>query len=165
MLGNFQFHNPTRLHFGENALDYLADELKNYGPTVQLSYGGGSIKKNGIYDQVVAILQKAGKTIIDDGGVMPNPTLERMLEGAAKTKANNVDLILAVGGGSTIDYAKAVSVSTWCDEDPWEKYYVRFEEPSCRTIPASVSILASGVRFFRYEFTAVAMIRSERSNP
>ena len=68
MLGNFQFHNPTRLHFGENALDFLADELKNYGPTVQLSYGGGSIKKNGIYDQVMAILKKAGKTVVDDGG-------------------------------------------------------------------------------------------------
>ena len=135
MLGNFQFHNPTRLHFGENALDFLADELKNYGPAVQLSYGGGSIRKNGIYDQVMAILKTAGKTVIDDGGVMPNPTLERMLEGAAKAKANNVDLILAVGGGSTIDYAKGVSVSAWCDEDPWEKYYVRFEEPSCRIIP------------------------------
>ena len=135
MLGNFQFHNPTRLHFGENSLDFLADELKNYGPTVQLSYGGGSIRKNGIYDQVMAILKAAGKTVIDDGGVMPNPTLERMLEGAEKAKANNVDLILAVGGGSTIDYAKGVSVSAWCDEDPWEKYYVRFEEPSCRIIP------------------------------
>ena len=62
MLGNFQFHNPTRLHFGENALDSLADELKNYGPTVQLSYGGGSIKKFGIYDQVMSILAAAGNT-------------------------------------------------------------------------------------------------------
>ena len=135
MLGNFQFHNPTRLYFGENALDFLAEELKNYGPTVQLSYGGGSIRKNGIYDQVTAILKAAGKTVIDDGGVMPNPTLDRLLEGAAKAKANNVDLILAVGGGSTIDYAKAVSASAWCDEDPWQKYYVRFEEPTCRVIP------------------------------
>jgi alcohol dehydrogenase YqhD (iron-dependent ADH family) len=144
MLGNFQYHNPTRLHFGENALDFLADELKNYGPTVQLSYGGGSIKKNGIYDQVMDILKKAGKTVIDDGGVMPNPTLDRMLEGAARAKANNVDLILAVGGGSTIDYAKGVSVSAWCDEDPWEKYYVRFEEPSCRIIPVGSVLTMAG---------------------
>ena len=135
MNGNFTYHNPTRLHFGEKAMDALAGELKNFGPVVQLSYGGGSIKRNGIYDQVVAALKAAGKTIVDDGGVMPNPTLERMLEGAARAKANNVDLILAVGGGSTIDYAKAVSVSAWCDEDPWEKYYVRFEEPACRIIP------------------------------
>ena len=144
MLGNFQYHNPTRLHFGENALDFLADELKNYGPTVQLSYGGGSIKKNGIYDQVMDILKKAGKTVIDDGGVMPNPTLDRMLEGAARAKANNVDLILAVGGGSTIDYAKGISVSAWCEEDPWEKYYVRFEEPSCRIIPVGSVLTMAG---------------------
>ena len=135
MTGNFTFHNPTKLHFGENAMDALVGELKNFGPVVQLSYGGGSIKKNGIYDQVVAALESAGKTIVDDGGVMPNPTLDRMLEGAARAKANNVDLILAVGGGSTIDYAKAVSVSAWCEEDPWEKYYARFEEPTCRIIP------------------------------
>ena len=135
MNGNFTFHNPTKLHFGVNAMDALAGELAQFGPTVMLSYGGGSIKKNGIYDQVLAALKAAGKTVIDDGGVMPNPTLERMLEGAARAKVNNVDLILAVGGGSTIDYAKAVSVSAWCEEDPWEKYFVHFEEPSCRTIP------------------------------
>ena len=135
MNGDFTFHNPTKLHFGENAMDALADELKAFGPVVQLCYGGGSIKKNGIYDQVVEILKSAGKTIVDDGGVMPNPTLEKMLHGAALARENNVDLILAVGGGSTIDYAKAVSVSAWCDEDPWEKYFIRFEEPSCRIIP------------------------------
>ena len=135
MDGNFTFHNPTKLHFGERAMDALVGELKNYGPTVMLSYGGGSIKKNGIYDQVVAALNAADKTIVEDGGVMSNPTLERMIEGAAKAKANNVDLILAVGGGSTIDYAKAVSAAAWCEEDPWQKYYVRFEEPSCRIIP------------------------------
>lgn len=135
MNGDFTFHNPTKLHFGENAMDALADELKAFGPVVQLCYGGGSIKKNGIYDQVVDILKAAGKTIVEDGGVMPNPTLEKMLHGAALARENNVDLILAVGGGSTIDYAKAVSVSAWCDEDPWEKYFIRFEEPSCRIIP------------------------------
>ena len=135
MNGNFTFHNPTKLHFGENAMEALAGELSNCGPIVMLSYGGGSIKKNGIYDQVVAALKAAGKTIVEDCGVMPNPTLEKLLDGAAKAKANNVDLILAVGGGSTIDYAKAVSVSAWCEEDPWEKYFVRFEEPTCRIIP------------------------------
>ena len=135
MNGNFTFHNPTKLHFGENAMDALASELAAFGQTVMLSYGGGSIKKNGIYDQVVAALKAAGKTIVEDGGVMPNPTLEKLLDGAAKAKANNVDLILAVGGGSTIDYAKAVSVSAWCEEDPWVKYFVRFEEPTCRVIP------------------------------
>lgn len=144
MLGNFQFHNPTRLHFGENALDSLADELKNYGPTVQFSYGGGSIKKFGIYDQVMSILAAAGKTVVDDGGVMPNPTMERVLEGAERAKSHNVDIILAVGGGSTIDYAKAVSASAWCEEDPWEKYYMRREEPSCRIIPVGSVLTMAG---------------------
>ena len=156
MNGNFTFHNPTRLHFGENAMEFLKDELAAFGPTVMLTYGGGSIKKNGIYDQVVAVLKAAGKTIVEDGGVMPNPTLEKLMDGVAKAKANNVDLILAVGGGSTIDYSKAVSVSTWCEEDPWEKYFVRFEEPSCRIIPVG-SVLTmvgtappDGVRHLRH---------------
>ncbi len=144
MNGDFTFHNPTKLHFGENAMDALADELKAFGPVVQLCFGGGSIKKNGIYDQVVDILKSAGKTIVEDGGVMPNPTLEKMLHGAALARENNVDLILAVGGGSTIDYAKAVSVSAWCDEDPWEKYFIRFEEPSCRIIPVGDGLTMVG---------------------
>lgn len=161
MLGNFQFHNPTRLHFGENALDSLADELKNYGPTVQLSYGGGSIKKFGIYDQVMSILAAAGKTVVDDGGVMPNPTMERVLEGAERARSHNVDLILAVGGGSTIDYAKAVSVSAWCEEDPWEKYYMRREEPSCRIIPVGSVLTMAGTGS---EMNGGSVISNHRAN-
>lgn len=161
MLGNFQFHNPTRLHFGENALDSLADELKNYGPTVQLSYGGGSIKKFGIYDQVMSILASAGKSVIDDGGVMPNPTMERVLEGAERAKFHNVDLILAVGGGSTIDYAKAVSASAWCEEDPWEKYYMRREEPSCRIIPVGSVLTMAGTGS---EMNGGSVISNHRAN-
>lgn len=135
MENNFTYYNPTKLYFGENSLKYLNEELKNYGPVVMLSYGGGSIKRNGIYDAVTAILKEAGKTVIEDAGVMPNPTVEKLYEGARMARENNVDLILAVGGGSTIDYAKGVSVSAWCDEDPWEKYYCRMEEASCRVIP------------------------------
>lgn len=161
MLGNFQFHNPTRLHFGENALDSLADELKNYGPTVQLSYGGGSIKKFGIYDQVMSILAAAGKTVVDDGGVMPNPTMERVLEGAERAKSHNVDIILAVGGGSTIDYAKAVSASAWCEEDPWEKYYMRREEPSCRIIPVGSVLTMAGTGS---EMNGGSVISNHRAN-
>lgn len=161
MLGNFQFHNPTRLHFGENALDSLADELKNYGPTVQLSYGGGSIKKFGIYDQVMSILAAAGKTVVDDGGVMPNPTMERVLEGAERAKSHNVDLILTVGGGSTIDYAKAVSASAWCEEDPWEKYYMRREEPSCRIIPVGSVLTMAGTGS---EMNGGSVISNHRAN-
>lgn len=135
MNGNFIYSNPTRLYFGDDSLKYLNDELDNYGPVVMLSYGGGSIKRNGIYDAVIAILKAAGKTVVEDAGVMPNPTVEKLYEGAKMAREHNVDLILAVGGGSTIDYAKGVSVSAWCEEDPWDKYYCRMENPTCRIIP------------------------------
>ena len=135
MLGNFVYSNPTKLYFGDNAISFLSDELKNYGPKVMLCYGGGSIKRNGIYDDVMRILKEAGKQIIEDPGVMSNPTYEKMLEGSRMARENDVDLILAVGGGSAIDYAKGVSVSAWCEEDPWEKYYVRMEEVDNRVIP------------------------------
>ena len=110
MLGNFSFHNPTKLYFGENALDYLDEELPKYGKTVQLIYGGGSIRKNGVYDAVVAKLIGNGKTIVEDGGVMPNPTVEKLREGVAIARQNKVDLLLAVGGGSCCDYAKATRI-------------------------------------------------------
>ena len=135
MLGNFSYSNPTKLYFGDNALSFLPEELKNYGKRVMLTYGGGSIKKNGIYDDVVRTLKEAGKEIFEDPGVMSNPTVQKLYEGCKIAKENNVDLILAVGGGSTIDYAKAVSVSAWCEEDPWDKYYLRMEEPDNRIIP------------------------------
>ena len=135
MQGNFIYSNPTRLYFGDESLKYLRDELKKYGPTVMLCYGGGSIKRNGIYDDVMAILKEAGKTVIEDGGVMANPTVEKLYEGAKMAREGNVDLILAVGGGSTIDYAKGVSASAWCDEDPWTRYYLNQENPVCRLIP------------------------------
>lgn len=135
MTGNFVYSNPTKLYFGDNAISYLGAELGSYGPRVLLCYGGGSIKKNGIYDDVVRILHEAGKQIIEVPGVMSNPTLDKMLEGSALARENDVDLILAVGGGSVIDYAKGVSVSAWCEEDPWEKYYIRMEEVDNRIIP------------------------------
>lgn len=130
MLGNFIYSNPTKLYFGEGSLEYLNEELPKYGKTVQLIYGGGSIKKNGIYDKVIEILKKNGKTIVDDGGVMPNPSSEKLLDGSEKARVNDVDLLLCVGGGSCCDYAKAVSVSAHCGCDPWKKYYLDFDEPA-----------------------------------
>ena len=135
MQGNFIYHNPTKLYFGEDAMNHLIDELKNYGPTVMLSYGGGSIKRNGIYDAMVAALKTAGKTVVEDAGVMPNPTYEKVQEGCRLVRENKVDLILAVGGGSTIDYAKGVSASAYCEEEPWEKYWVKQGNPTCQTVP------------------------------
>lgn len=144
MLGNFTYHNPTRLHFGPESLNQLAGELANYGPRVQLIYGGGSIKKSGLYDQVIAILKEAGKEIFEDPGVMPNPTVEKLYEGCRIARENNVDLLLAVGGGSCCDYAKGVAVSAWCDEDPWKKYYLRMEEPDNRILPVGCVLTMVG---------------------
>lgn len=128
MLGNFVYSNPTKLYFGEDSLNYLNEELPKYGKNVQLIYGGGSIKKTGIYDKVVTILKDNGKQVIEDGGVMPNPTVEKLYEGIQIARDNQVDFILAVGGGSCCDYAKAVSVSVNCEDDPWEKYFLKFED-------------------------------------
>lgn len=144
MLGNFSYSNPTKLYFGENSLDYLSSELKNYGKKVMLVYGGGSIKKTGLYDDVVKILKDCGKTIIEDAGVMPNPTVKKLNEGAKTARENEVDLILAVGGGSVIDYSKAVSVSAYCEDDAWEKYYIRFEDVTCKIIPVGAVLTMVG---------------------
>lgn len=144
MLGNFIYSNPTKLYFGENALTYLNEELPHYGKNVLLVYGGGSIKQNGIYDEVVEILKRNGKTVHEDAGVMPNPTVEKLYEGCERARKGNVDLILAVGGGSVCDYAKAVSVSTYCEEDPWEKYYLRMEDVDNKIIPVGCVLTMVG---------------------
>ena len=135
MLGNFSYKNATKLYFGDDSLKYLNEELPKYGKNVQLIYGSGSIKKNGIYDAVVEILKANGKNFVEDPGVMPNPTIEKVYEGVKIARENNVDLLLAVGGGSCCDYAKAVSVSINCDEDPWQKYFIKYEEPDCKIVP------------------------------
>lgn len=144
MLGNFSYCNPTKLYFGEDSLDNLNIELPKYGKNVILIYGGGSIKKNGIYDEVVEILKKNGKSVAEISGVMPNPTVDKLYEGIETARNHNADFLLAVGGGSVCDYAKAVSVSVNCKEDPWEKYYIRFEEPDCETLPVGCVLTMVG---------------------
>ncbi|WP_294147161.1 iron-containing alcohol dehydrogenase [uncultured Clostridium sp.] len=144
MLGNFSYSNPTRLYFGMDSLNYLNEELPKYGRNVMLIYGAGSILKNGIYDEVVGILRANDKEIFEDGGVMPNPTVEKLYEGRRIAREKKVDLILAVGGGSVCDYAKAVSVSAHCDEDPWEKYYMRMEDVDNEIIPVGCVLTMTG---------------------
>lgn len=144
MLGNFSYANPTKLYFGDDSLKSLNTELPKYGKNIVLVYGGGSVKKSGLYDEVIAILNTNGKTVSEIAGVMPNPTIEKLYEGMEIAQKANVDLILAVGGGSVCDYAKALSVSVNCDEDPWEKYYLKFEEPSCETIPVGCVLTMAG---------------------
>ncbi|MGM0199445.1 iron-containing alcohol dehydrogenase [Enterococcus sp. DIV1314a] len=135
MLGNFSYSNPTKLYFGEESLSFLNEELPKYGDKVLLVYGGGSIKQTGLYDEIMQILAENGKQVFEDAGVMPNPTVEKLTEGCQIAKDNDVDFILAVGGGSVCDYAKAVSASAFCEEDPWEKYFIRKEAVDNPIIP------------------------------
>ena len=93
---------------------------------------------------MVAILKAAGKEVFEDPGVMPNPTVDKLYGGVETARRHKADLLLAVGGGSVCDYAKAVSVSVNCDEDPWEKYYTRFEEPACETLPVGCVLTMVG---------------------
>ncbi|WP_250278956.1 iron-containing alcohol dehydrogenase [[Clostridium] colinum] len=144
MLGNFSYCNPTRLYFGEDALDNLNAELDKYGNNILLVYGRDAIKKIGLYQQVISILKNCGKNIFELPNVMPNPTVEKLYEGCKIAKDNNIDLILSVGGGSCCDYSKALSVSTWCEEDPWEKYYIRMEEVDNKIIPVGCILTMVG---------------------
>ncbi len=144
MLGNFTYCNPTRIHFGEDSLKHLNEELTHYGQNILLTYGGGSIKKSGLYDEVVKILSDSGKNIVELSGVMPNPTVDKLYEGCKLARENHIDLILAVGGGSVCDYAKALSVSAYCEEDPWEKYYLRMEDVSNPIIPVGCILTMVG---------------------
>ena len=144
MLGDFSYCNPTKLYFGEHSLEQMPEELKKYGNNAVLVYGGGSIKKNGIYDDVMNVLNQAGKTVTEISGVMPNPTVAKLKEGVQIARDARADFILAVGGGSVIDYAKALSVSVNYDGDPWEKYYLKFEEPDCETLPVGAVLTMVG---------------------
>lgn len=146
MLGNFTYANSTKLFFGDEAQKNLAKALMPFGKKVLLTYGGGSIKRNGVYDDVISALKSAGKEVVELPGVMPNPTVEKLNEGIKVARENNVDFILAVGGGSTIDYAKAVSVSAWYDGDAWQRFWVRQEDPTPgeRIIPVGAVLTMAG---------------------
>jgi Uncharacterized oxidoreductases, Fe-dependent alcohol dehydrogenase family len=140
---DFTYQNPTTIYFGKTALDNLSSELANYGDTIMLAYGKGAIKKSGLYDQIISILKESGKNIVELSGIMANPTYEKVMGGAALVRENSVDLILAVGGGSVIDCAKAVSVSAYCEGDAWTRYWLKFEPVDNKIVPvASILTLA-----------------------
>lgn len=146
MLGNFVYYNPTKLYFGDEAQQHLAEALSEYGKKVLLTYGGGSIKQNCIYDTVKAALKEAGKDVVELSGVMPNPTVKKLDEGRKVARENDVDLILAVGGGSTIDYAKGVAASAWYDGDAWERFWVKQDNPKPeeKVIPVGAVLTLAG---------------------
>ena len=118
MLHDFSFYNPTKIHFGKSAMEHLPSELSCYGQNVLLLYGKGSIKKIGLYDKVIKILKDCDKNVTELSGIKPNPSYSQVLEGARLCSENAIDLILAVGGGSVIDCAKAISVSAYTKGDP-----------------------------------------------
>ena len=116
-MNNFIFQNSTRVYFGKGCVkEYLAC-LTRDAQTVLLAYGGGSVRRNGVYDEIAGILWNAGKTVVDFGGIMSNPTYAKVQEGARLARENGVDLILAVGGGSVMDCCKAVSLAARYDGD------------------------------------------------
>ncbi len=146
MQGNFKYHNPTKLYFGEESLNYLKDELQNYGERVLLNYGSGSVKRNGIYDEVVAILREGGKTIIENPGVMSNPTLEKLHEGVRIARENKADWILALGGGSVCDYSKGVAASVFFEGDYWQEFWLEGHRPAAeqKILPVGCILTMAG---------------------
>ena len=157
-MNNFVFENKTKVYFGKGSVKgYLGCLLKNYGDTVMLAYGGGSIKRNGVYDEIVGILNAAGKRIVEFPGIMPNPTYAKVQAGAKLARENHVDLILAVGGGSVSDCCKVVSAQANVDEDLWEL------ENTKRTLPAKFIPLGTIVTVFGTgsEMNAGAVITHE----
>lgn len=141
---DFNYYNPTKIYFGKNSLDSLAGELANYGKNILLVYGKNSVKKIGLYDKVTDILKNAGKNIFELSGIKPNPSYSQLLEGAETVRKNNIDLILALGGGSVIDCSKGISVSAYCEGDPWEKYWVNGEAVTNKIVPVGSILTMAG---------------------
>ena len=143
-MNTFTYNYPVKIYFGEKAAaNNLAAELAKVGPNIMLAYGGGSIKKNGIYDELMGILKDTGKTVTEFTGIMSNPTYAKVQEGAALAKEKNIDFILAVGGGSVIDCCKIVSAQAKLDKDIWELEYTDHKQPT-EFIPMGAVVTAFG---------------------
>ena len=144
-MNNFIFENATKVYFGKGCVkEYLACLCGQYGQTVMLCFGGGSVKKNGIYDEVTACLQKAGQTIVEFSGIGANPTYAKVLEGAKLARENHADLILAVGGGSVMDCCKAVSMAAVYDGDIWTDFWARPGVIDFEPLPLGVIVTVAG---------------------
>lgn len=144
MLHDFTYYNPTKIYFGKDSMKNLSSELKSYGKNILLLYGKNSIKKNGIYDEVLGILKGSGKNITELSGIKPNPAYSQVLEGSRLVREKNIDLILAVGGGSVIDCAKAISVSAYAEGDPWQRYWIDFEPIGEKIVPVGTILTMTG---------------------
>ena len=141
----FVYEYATKVYFGEGAArEHLAEAVSGYGKNVMLAYGGGSVKKNGIYDELKTILENAGKTVTDFSGIMSNPTYAKVQEGAKLAKEQKIDFILAVGGGSVIDSAKAIGYGVANEGDVWDFYEKRRTAKACLPIGVVLTIAAAG---------------------
>lgn len=130
-MNNFIFENKTKVYFGKGGVkEYLACLLDHYGSTVMLAYGGGSIKRNGVFDEIKGILNAKDKRVVEFSGIMPNPVYSKVQEGAELARRNHVDLILAVGGGSVSDCCKIISAQAKLNEDIWNMQTVKHTYPS-----------------------------------
>lgn len=144
-MNNFIFENVTKVYFGKGCVkEYLACLSSHYGQNVMLAYGGGSIKRNGVYDQVMESLQKAGKTVVEFSGISANPTYAKVLEGAKLARENQVDLILAVGGGSVMDCCKAISMAAVYDGDIWTDFWARPGIMDFEPLPLGMVVTVAG---------------------
>ena len=161
MLYDFTYQNPTRIHFGKNAINKLANELREYGNNILLVYGKASIKKIGLYDQVMNILQAEGKTVVELAGINANPRYTQLLEGARLVREHNIDLILAVGGGSVIDCAKGIACAAYAEGDVWQRYYVNQEPVTNRVIPVGSILTMAGTGS---EMNSGSVITNEAEN-
>lgn len=142
---NFVYEYPTKVLFGKGAArEHLSKMLSAYGPNVMFAYGGGSICKNGIYDEIIEILHKAGKIITEFSGIMSNPTYNKVQKGAAIAREKKIDFILAVGGGSVIDCCKVIATQAVLDEDIWDMELVQHRFPMISSIPMGAIVTASG---------------------
>lgn len=144
-MNNFIFENATKVFFGQGCVkEYLSCLSSHYGKKVMLCYGGGSIKKNGIYEEVMESLKKAGKEVVEFAGIMANPTYAKVMEGAALAREQKVDMLLGVGGGSVIDCCKAISLAAAYDGDIWNDYWVRQGVIEFGPIPLGVIVTVAG---------------------
>lgn len=143
-MNNFIYENRTKVYFGTGCVKEFLTSLTKDFDTVMMAYGQGSVKKNGIYDEILSILMKAGKNVVEFSGIMPNPTYRKVLEGARLARNSGVQLILGIGGGSVMDCCKAVSLAASCDGNPWENYWERKGIIDFDPIPVGVIATLAG---------------------
>lgn len=141
---NFVFQNTTKIVFGKGTENHVANEIKGLGKNVLLHYGGGSIKKYGLYDRIVASLKEAGLNFVELGGVQPNPRLSLVYKGIELCRENKIDFILAVGGGSVIDSAKAIAIGVPYQGDVWDFYTGKAQVEEALPIGVVLTIAAAG---------------------